>query len=242
MKPEELGPSLLDDITLLFTNPPPGERFLTAQTGDKLGGRLETRSLRALAKLAASLQVVGWSHVGLVLEVAAQVRWLSHPARSDRHKVRYFVTSLPADTPPAAALRAVYRHWHIENRLRWPRDVTLGEDACQVRSGHAPPRCWRPYATPSWICCLATGRPIALPPCAPTPGSHPLFSSACSVLSHHKRRMTVSRVAAPVRGTSNGATSVAASVRLACTPATPGRFRMYVLRAMLRRCSSLSGK
>lgn len=140
MKPEELGPSLLDDITLLFTNPPPGERFLTAQTGDKLGGRLETRSLRALAKLAASRQVVGWSHVGLVLEVAAQVRWLSHPARSDRHKVRYFVTSLPADTPPAAALRAVYRHWHIENRLRWPRDVTLGEDACQVRSGHALPK------------------------------------------------------------------------------------------------------
>jgi hypothetical protein len=36
------------------------------------------------------------------------------------------------------ALHAVRRHWHIENRLHWPRDVTLGEDACQVRSGHAP--------------------------------------------------------------------------------------------------------
>lgn len=29
-------------------------------------------------------------------------------------------------------------HGHIENRLHWPRDVTLGEDACRVRSGHAP--------------------------------------------------------------------------------------------------------
>jgi hypothetical protein len=29
-------------------------------------------------------------------------------------------------------------HWHIENRLHLIRDMTLGEDACQVRSGHAP--------------------------------------------------------------------------------------------------------
>ena len=131
-------PSLLDDVTLLFTTPPPGERFLTAQTVDKHGGRLEERRLRASATLAAYLQEAGWPDIGLVLEVEARVRWPGHPARPDRHEVRYFVTSLPADTPPAEALRAVRRHWHIENRLHWPRDVTLGEDACQVRSGHAP--------------------------------------------------------------------------------------------------------
>jgi len=32
----------------------------------------------------------------------------------------------------------VRRHGQIENRLHWPRDVTLGEDARQVRSGCAP--------------------------------------------------------------------------------------------------------
>lgn len=37
-----------------------------------------------------------------------------------------------------AALQAVRRHWAIENRLHWPRDVVLGEDACRVRTGHAP--------------------------------------------------------------------------------------------------------
>jgi hypothetical protein len=47
--------------------------------------------------------------------------------------VRYFLTSLPAHTRPAEALRATRRHWHIENRLHYVRDVTLGEDAC-----HAP--------------------------------------------------------------------------------------------------------
>jgi hypothetical protein len=131
-------PRLLDDIARLFTDPPPGERFLTAQTVDKPGGRLETRHLRASATLAAYRQAAGWPDVGLVLEVAAQVCWPGHPTRPDRHAVRYFVTSLPADTAPAVALRAVRRHWHIDNRLHWPRDVTLGEDACQVRSGHAP--------------------------------------------------------------------------------------------------------
>jgi hypothetical protein len=29
-------------------------------------------------------------------------------------------------------------HWHSENRLHDVRDVTLGEDASQVRSGAAP--------------------------------------------------------------------------------------------------------
>ncbi|HEV2458111.1 MAG TPA: hypothetical protein VGS80_07065 [Ktedonobacterales bacterium] len=43
-----------------------------------------------------------------------------------------------ARTPPAALLAFVRTHWHIENRLHWPRDVTLGEDACQVRVGRAP--------------------------------------------------------------------------------------------------------
>jgi hypothetical protein len=32
----------------------------------------------------------------------------------------------------------VRRHWGVENRLHYVRDVTLGEDACRVRSGAAP--------------------------------------------------------------------------------------------------------
>jgi predicted transposase YbfD/YdcC len=29
-------------------------------------------------------------------------------------------------------------HWQIENVLHWRRDVTLGEDACQVSRGQTP--------------------------------------------------------------------------------------------------------
>jgi predicted transposase YbfD/YdcC len=131
-------PSLHEDVVLLFTEPPLGEVFLTAQTVTKHGGRLEVRQVRASACLAAYLQEAGWPDVGLVLEVASCVRWPRHPTRPVRHERRYFVSSLPATTPPTEVLYRVRVHWHIENRLHWPRDVTLGEDASQVRVGRAP--------------------------------------------------------------------------------------------------------
>jgi hypothetical protein len=35
-------------------------------------------------------------------------------------------------------LRIARQHWQIENCLHYVRDVSLGEDACRVRSGSAP--------------------------------------------------------------------------------------------------------
>ena len=40
--------------------------------------------------------------------------------------------------PPQRMLAFIRTHWHVENRLHWRRDVTLGEDACQTRTGAAP--------------------------------------------------------------------------------------------------------
>lgn len=51
-------PDLLEDVTLLFRDPPLGERFLTAESTTKHGGRLEQRHLRASAVLAAYLRGV----------------------------------------------------------------------------------------------------------------------------------------------------------------------------------------
>lgn len=49
------------------------------------------------------------------------------------------MTSLSADRANAQALLGYVRnHWKIENELHSVRDVTLGEDACRVRSGSAP--------------------------------------------------------------------------------------------------------
>lgn len=49
------------------------------------------------------------------------------------------VTSLSRERASAERLLAISRgHWHIENRLHWVRDMSLGEDACRVRTGEAP--------------------------------------------------------------------------------------------------------
>lgn len=46
--------------------------------------------------------------------------------------------ALPQRAPAARLLQLVRRHWAIENRLHWRRDVTLREDHSQVRKGTAP--------------------------------------------------------------------------------------------------------
>jgi hypothetical protein len=47
--------------------------------------------------------------------------------------------SLPADQAQPAELGTWVRsEWHIENRLHYIRDVTLGEDAQQARTGNGP--------------------------------------------------------------------------------------------------------
>jgi hypothetical protein len=49
------------------------------------------------------------------------------------------ITSLGPERAPAERLLALARgHWEIENRLHWVRDMSLGEDACRVRTGEAP--------------------------------------------------------------------------------------------------------
>jgi hypothetical protein len=54
-------------------------------------------------------------------------------------EVAFVITSLPPDRADAAALlRLVRRHWEIENRLHYVRDVCMGEDASRIRSGSAP--------------------------------------------------------------------------------------------------------
>ena len=54
-------------------------------------------------------------------------------------EVVYLITSAdPATAPPATLAAWVQDHWSIENSLHWVRDVTLGEDDSQVRTGQAP--------------------------------------------------------------------------------------------------------
>ena len=54
-------------------------------------------------------------------------------------EVQYAISSLSRQRGDATLLLARWRdHWGIENRLHWVRDVSFGEDKCQVKTGHAP--------------------------------------------------------------------------------------------------------
>ncbi len=54
-------------------------------------------------------------------------------------EVRSGITSLPPQVAVAERMMEVVRmEWGIENGLHHRRDVTLREDACQVRRGQAP--------------------------------------------------------------------------------------------------------
>lgn len=59
--------------------------------------------------------------------------------RSVSVEVVYYLTSLTREKADARQLLDRIRsHWGIENRLHHVRDVTLGEDACRVRTGSSP--------------------------------------------------------------------------------------------------------
>ncbi len=52
-------------------------------------------------------------------------------------EVRYGITSLPPKVANAARVMAIARtEWGIENGLHYRHDVSLAEDACQLRRGH----------------------------------------------------------------------------------------------------------
>ena len=51
-------------------------------------------------------------------------------------EVQFYLTSLDSDALIVG--RAIRLHWGVENSLHWTLDVTFNEDACRVRTGHAP--------------------------------------------------------------------------------------------------------
>jgi Transposase DDE domain len=88
----------------------------------------------ASTELTAYLRPL-WKDLGQVYRITRE-RWAD-----DEHtvEVAYRITSLRPEQAGAARLLQLDRgHWGIENGLHHVRDVTLGEDACRVRSGDAP--------------------------------------------------------------------------------------------------------
>lgn len=128
-------PTLEEDLRLFFSEPPLDCRdWRLAHTCSKGHGRVERRELIASTELNEWLAAT-WPGVEQVFCIQR-----TSSRQGQRHtQTVYGITNLsPLQASAAQLLELVRRHWTIENRLHWRRDVTLGEDHCQVRTGEAP--------------------------------------------------------------------------------------------------------
>lgn len=132
-------PSVLDDITRLFVEPevekgwslPPTD-FETERSCESGHGRVEERSITVSSMLEG---YTPWPYLAQVFKL--ERRWWD--AKGEHSEVRYGLTSLPRQVAsPQDLLRIARAEWGIENGLHYRRDVTLEEDACQLRRGRAP--------------------------------------------------------------------------------------------------------
>jgi predicted transposase YbfD/YdcC len=103
-----------------------------SQTG-RGHGRTEKRIVKAVTVTAG----LAFPHAAQAIQITRRTRRTG--SRKWRTETSYAITSLPAARArPAQLAEWIRGHWKIENQLHWVRDVTLGEDLSQVRTGTGP--------------------------------------------------------------------------------------------------------
>jgi predicted transposase YbfD/YdcC len=139
-------PTLLEDIADLFEDRRADQRrWEQAETWDKGHGRLEHRQITCSPDLN---DWFGKQWQGLEQVFRLERTTCILKTGEIRHQLVYGLSSLSLHQAGAPRmLELVRQHWHIENRLHWRRDVTLGEDACQTRTGAVPSRLARLNST-----------------------------------------------------------------------------------------------
>ena len=97
-------------------------------------GRLEIREIWTSTQMNAWFEGE-WAGIAQIFKIRRYVK----KGEQEHEEIVYGFTNLPRKKAGAKRLLALnQKHWYIENRLHWRRDVTLGEDACQVRVKGAP--------------------------------------------------------------------------------------------------------
>ncbi len=97
-------------------------------------GRLEVREIWTSTQMNEWFEGE-WAGIAQIFKIRRYVK----KGEQEHEEIVYGFTNLPRNKARAKRLLALnQKHWHIENRLHYRRDVTLGEDACQVRVKGAP--------------------------------------------------------------------------------------------------------
>lgn len=133
-------PTLHADLELLFApdvvgpgcGPVPTD-FSTARHVEKGHGRIDERQLTVSSLLHEDSD---WPYLAQAFRLE---RTVTDALGRQTTEVRYGITSLPSSIADATRLLMLARsEWGIENGLHYRRDVTLHEDASQLRRGTAP--------------------------------------------------------------------------------------------------------
>jgi len=129
--------ALFDYLDLTFQIPPIAadqEVWYRYQYTTKGHGRLETRTVECSDALCDTL---GWPGVRQVIRGTCE-RTLVAKQRTTREVSYGLITLAPNQIGPAQIEQVWRAHWTIENRVHYVRDVTWGEDGCQMHIGNAP--------------------------------------------------------------------------------------------------------
>lgn len=129
------NPAVLLDLTDFFEDEGiDHEEFQYSKETNKGHGRLEVREIWTSTQMNEWFEQE-WAGIAQVFKIRRTVRRKGE----ERVEVVYGITNLPRKKADARRILELNRkHWSIENRLHYRRDVTLGEDASQVRSQGAP--------------------------------------------------------------------------------------------------------
>ncbi len=100
-------------------------------------GRVETRTYQVLTELKWIEELPHWPSLQTL--VALQVETFDKVSQKTTHSKRYYISSLPGQTPEQVQTiaQAVRGHWGIEIGLHWSLDVAFKEDQCRIRKGFA---------------------------------------------------------------------------------------------------------
>jgi len=96
---------------------------------DEGHGRLVRRRVFVAPAVQDLEPLHGWPDLRAVFAVET-IRSVNGTGRGEA-EIRYFLTSCNDD--PAVLVRAIRRHWSVENALHWVLDVTFREDDSRVR-------------------------------------------------------------------------------------------------------------
>jgi predicted transposase YbfD/YdcC len=105
---------------------------------DNSHGRTVIRTYKVITIAAGIL----FPHAAQAVQITRTRKHKSKGKRGSHRAKRetvYAITSLTAEqAPPAELARYIRGHWHVENKLHWVRDVTMGEDASRIATGGGP--------------------------------------------------------------------------------------------------------